>query len=431
MPASVYISPDLAFRPILYYTLQLIAANKKTQFEYVSAASEAAVCIATEESDSIGLCARFYQYLTEKNFKGLRDLADGSWHFYSETGQPDLLASIFYLVNCLQEFDAERFDKWGRFPYTDSLQKKNNITSQNLVQQLINDFCRSITVLKPLTGQTNKSSVFLTHDIDTVYGARNEDGKYALTNFKWFNIPGLVYRHHVGTPDWMNMDRIAALEQKNGYSSAFYWLVHQDKLNSDYDIHSPIIQKQIAAVESAGCDVGLHKSLCKTTLSEEVKILNRSVTGQRYHFLSFHQPNVWQRLEESGIKIDTSLGFSEEMGYRNSYGMPYMPYDLNEQRVYNVLEVPMQIMDRTFFNQGLTPSQAGKRIIDWLDQNREDSVITINFHNNFFFDKLKYHGYHDIYETILRYLREENIKSMSHDQLLSAFYRPDFFNIEA
>ncbi|MBS1625434.1 MAG: hypothetical protein JST83_15515 [Bacteroidetes bacterium] len=386
------------------------------------------ITFSLDPSRDIGFCTQFYECIKAKEFDRLSSVATGGYLFPDAQGRTDYLASIFYLVNCLQEFDAKEYDKWGRFPYRQSIQCKYNLIEKNIVQGLIDDFCMSIPVLRSLAYKKRKSSVFLTHDIDTVYGARNENGKYALTHLKWWSIPQLVFSHHWGTPDWMNMDRIAALEHSYGFRSAFYWLVHKDKLNSDYDIHSHRIQQQMEAVHALGADIGLHKSLRPDTMASEAIYLGRKTTGQRYHFLSFHLPDAWRTLEDAGITIDTSLGFSEVMGFRNSYGLPFMPYDLDHNRAFNVLEVPMQIMDRTFFNQGLHPVEIKNKIIDWLDQNKYNAIITINFHNNFLFDQLKYRGYHDIYETILTYFKEEGIASVSHAQLLDSFYNPDFYN---
>ena len=220
-----------------------------------------------------------------------------------------------------------------------------------------------------------------------------------------------------------------AIESQYGFRSTFYWLVHMDKQNADYQISSAPIQAQLKYITDQGFEIGLHKSLRDTSFGEELKLLNANgkTEGQRYHFLKFNLPKAWDELEKAGLKLDTSLGFSEDFGFRNSYGLPFMPFNLKQNRVYNLIELPMNVMDGNFFYQGKTLAQAEESLIEWLDKNKENTVITINFHNNFFDDML-YAGYDKLYITLLRYFKEEGLTSMTQKSLIGEFYKPEFYN---
>lgn len=426
MTIRVYIADTLVGLPIIHYTLQLIATNKRVEFQYTQYTSEAHLCIGDNSNPSIPLCLPFYQFLAAQDFKSVDLLARQSYHFYDAYGRKDYLASIFYLVNCLQEYGAEAIDKYARYPYTSSIQYKENILQKNIVQTLIDDFCTAHFTLATLPTQHRKSSIFLTHDIDTVYGAKNQNGSYALKNNRWWHIPRLLWNHYLGSPDWLNMEYIMAKEDEYGFKSVFYWLVYKDKANADYDLHSPLIKRQLATIKQKGFEVGLHKSIHDNLFIEELKELGEHVVGQRYHFLKFTLPHAWIAIEQAGLKLDTSLGFSDDFGFRNSYGLPFMPYNIAEKCVFDFIEVPMQIMDRTFFNQQKSIAHIERDLIEWLDNNKWDTIIAINFHNNFF-DQMLYAGYDRVYETILRYCREEGIKSMLQADLIEEYYRPDLY----
>jgi hypothetical protein len=429
MSLKIHIANDLPGRHIIYYTLQLIAANKDIEFAYTDTPQNADFNIdATEYSDII-LETAFYQNLTSGSTISPRSAQNKRYLHQWADPTSDYLAAIFYLVNCLQEYDIKDLDQYGRFPFKDSVQHKEGGLHYNAVQHLIDELFRWHPKLSLLKTNKTKSGFFLTHDIDTVYGAKNQNGAYALKTKQYHKIPSLLWKHYLGRPDWLNIDKIMAIEEQFGFKSTFYWLVNQDKQNADYDINAPIIQKQLASIKEKGFEIGLHKSLQKTSFREELDVLKYPAEGQRYHFLKFNLPQAWQELEDSGLKLDTSLGFSEDFGFRNSYGLPFMPYNLKEDRVYNIIEVPMNVMDSNFFYQGKTVAQAERELIDWLDKNKENAVLTFNFHNNFF-DDMTYAGYDKLYITLLQYFKEEGLMCMTQKSLIEKYYKPGFYNIK-
>jgi hypothetical protein len=411
MSLKIHIANDLPGRHIIHYTLQLIAANKGIDFIYTPQAAVSELQITNDLSSDLPLCTTFYQNLTDLDFDSIKIRGKGSCYFHSREGNLDYLASIFYLVNCIQEYGEKKVDKYGRYPYTESIQKKLNFHHQNKVQQLIDELFTTHPVLSKLKTTKRKSSFFLTHDIDTIYGAKNQNGDYALKKHRYHKIPGLIWNHYLGIPNWLNMDKIMSLEEQHGVISTFYWLVHKDKQNADYDLQSALV----------------HKSLRDTSFAEEIDLLGVPVLGQRYHFLKFNLPKAWEELEKAGLKLDTSLGYSEDFGFRNSYGLPFMPFNLKENRVYDLIEVPMTVMDGNFFYQSKTLAQAETALIDWLDKNKENAVITVNFHNNFFDDML-YAGYDKLYITLLKYFKEEGMNCMTQRDLIAEFHKPDFYN---
>jgi hypothetical protein len=415
---KVHIANDLPGRHIIQYVLQLMAFNKGVEFSYVAQPHDADLLIDSAADSDFVLDLAFYQKLTAgQHAKPKIDLP-----------QTDLLAHIFYLVNCLQEYNTETFDRYGRFPYLSSIQQKEGLLHENTVQLLIDQLWSTHHKLSHIKTATRKSGFFLTHDIDTVYGAKNQNGAYALQHHKYFEIPRLLWNHYISTPDWINIDKIMAIEEQFGFKSAFYWLVYQDKLNADYDIAGPVIQKQLQTIRQKGFEIGLHKSLRSESFTTELQLLNKSVEGQRYHFLKFNLPEAWGDIEKSGLKLDTSLGFSEDFGFRNSYGLPFMPFNIKENRVYDFIEVSMNVMDGNFFYNGKTVAQAEKLLIDWLDKNKENTIITLNFHNNFF-DRLQYKGYEELYITLLKYFKEEGFKPMQQKDLIQEFYKPDLYKL--
>ena len=331
----LFIEKSLPAREVIFYTLHLTGINKGVTFVTVDSKELAQLKITRDSQSDLPLSVAFYQLLELYDIDAIRTKANGGYFFESQNGKHDLLASVFYLVNCLQEFGSVPLDKYGRFDSSASLQLRLGLLEKNLVQELINELYSTSPVLNKISAINKKSTLFLTHDIDYLFKAKNEDGNFLLRNYKWDRIPKLLYNHFIGKPDWCNVEEILKIEKEFGYTSCFYWLVFKDSQNADYEISSEEAQLQINFILQNGGEVGLHKSLRDVNFSEELSLLTTPATGQRFHFLKFNLPIAWQEIENSGLKLDASLGFSQHHGFRNSYGLPFQPYNF-EKKCANV-----------------------------------------------------------------------------------------------
>ena len=345
----IYISPDSAFQELIKHTLNTVFFNKGLHCSFTNTKENALLTIGYAEQNDLVISERFHQLLSQNIFNHTQQLTDNG-NIVNKFGSTDFISTISYLVNSLQEYNDTDPDQYGRFKYTNSLQYKLNSIENNTVQQIIDHLFKSHPKLKDLPTTQRKSRVFLTHDIDSVYGAVKEDGRYALEGMMPSQIIRLIYNAYIGTPDWLNMDRIMKIEAEYGFKSTFYWLLVKNKQNSDYDFHSPAISKAFNSVKNNGSENGLHKSMGDSSFADEIKTFGSQPQGNRFHFLKFSLPGGYDLIEQNGLKLDTSLGFSPAFGLRNSYGQPFVPFNLKENRPYNFVETPQLMMDRTFFN---------------------------------------------------------------------------------
>jgi hypothetical protein len=151
----------------------------------------------------------------------------------------------------------------------------------------------------------------------------------------------------------------------------------------------------------------LHKSSKAKPIQHELQRTSFLEAINRYHFLLFNLPQHAKEINQS-VKQDYSYGFAEEMGFRNSYSLPFHPFDFMNWRPFQFIEVPLHIMDSTFYTYlESSPEQAERRIIDFLAAHRRGSCLSILWHNEFF-TPFKYAGWGAVYEEILKFLFEEN-----------------------
>ena len=340
----------------------------------------------------------------------------------------NVLVKIFYLVNSLGEFNLnkENIDELGRFKYIYSVQSKIDIT-ENLVWKLIvssvsnYDFLRTAYIINNL-----KSYFFLSHDIDSLYGSTLQDGLWALKN-KRFDVLFKIFTNIlIAKPHWFNIDLIMKLESDYDFKSTFYWLVNKGKIdarqtNSDYLIRSTKVQNQLNKVEKNGFENGLHKSISNESFEVEISKLNRISLGNRYHYLKFQLPHAYHEIENSGLKLDASLGFAEHYGFRNSYGYPFCPYNLKTKRHHSFIEVPLTIMDGTFQRYLKIPvHKTADTIISFIEKNKENSLLSVLWHNTFF-TNYKYKGYKEEYIKLLQYFYEEKYVNINQSEIIDLF----------
>ena len=424
MPIRIYINPRLACSKILRYVFLVVAENKKFECQFTGDPANADLRIAGGEGDDFPIAENFYE-------KILRGETGYQHHFQNEcviideTGRRDLLSTIFYCINSIQEYNDVSDDVLGRFEFKRSYQDRFGLAGENIVQRLIDEVCRHPR-LTAYSNHRRRSKIFLSHDIDSIHGAWKEDGFHALKTFQLGKLFSVMLNEALGKPDWLNMDKIMDIEDDYGFRSVFYWLLYKDKGNSDYTFKSATIQRSVQHVSERGWEHGLHKSLGTRKFQEEIRRMGMPIVGNRYHYLNFRVPGGYAEIENAKLKLDTSLGYYEQWGFRNSYGLPFMPYDLSGDRVYDFVEVPMQVMDRTFFSRKMSVAETLAELTAWFEKNKNDCVFAINFHNNFF-SGLKYNGYIELYKSLLGYFRDSGFEPATQSGLVNEFYRPEKF----
>ncbi len=340
----------------------------------------------------------------------------------NEAGRPDHLATIFYMVNCLQELNApdECLDGFGRFKYASSYQFKFGNIAENVVGKLIDAELKDLGWKKT----EGKTSILLSHDIDTMYGSLIQDGFWVLKKGRIDLLLKLLMNHFLKNPDWRNIDKILSIHSEFDVRSTFFWLVLRGKgeggvRNSDYSVSKE--KHLIAKVKEAGFSNGLHKAASGLSFAEELKLLPDRVVANRYHFLKFKVHDAWSDLAATHVKLDASLGFAEHYGFRNSFGDAFKPYDFETGKARDFVSVPLVFMDTTFKNYLKLPKEnIADTVIAHLEKNSTDCLYSILWHNNFFSDH-KFGGYLGEYKKVLSYIYDAKIEAKLPEQIINQF----------
>lgn len=422
---KVFIDKTLTCFSPLQYIWNVFSFNQNIETVFVENQSDAEFIISEGEESDLPLAKDFYNRILNRQFE-FKNYFKKDCLITTGSGKPDYLATAFYMINSLQEYDANDKDEIGRFPYSASYQFRFGNVTENLVQQYFDKLKNEHPKLSSLKKTYSPTKIFLSHDIDTVHGALLQDGAYVLKRGDIAAFFQLAFHAVIRRPDWLNMDKIMKVESEYDVKSTFFWLVNKDKVNarmtnSDYHIRSSSIQKIIQSIEEKGWENGLHKSISSDSFRTELNRLGVTVSGNRFHYLRFSLPEGYDEIEKSELKFDASLGFAESFGFRNSYGLPFMPYHLKEQKQYSFVEVPLNVMDGTFHRyMNLPVNQTAESVIRFVEKNKTDCILSILWHNTFF-TNYKYKGYLEEYKKLLAYFYENNIKSVNMNEIIDEY----------
>jgi hypothetical protein len=106
--------------------------------------------------------------------------------------------------------------------------------------------------------------------------------------------------------------------------------------------------------------------------------------GGRQHFLRWANPDTWRNWEAAGLSYDSTLAFSEAVGFRTGTSRPYRVFDLRARRPLRLVERPFQVMDVTLLSSmALSLEAARAAVMDIAAQcRRYGGCLGILWHNN-------------------------------------------------
>ena len=114
------------------------------------------------------------------------------------------------------------------------------------------------------------------------------------------------------------------------------------------------------------------------------------------------------------MKIDSTLGFPDIIGFRCGTGFKYFLYDFENEKQSLIKELPLIVMDSSLLYMYCKNNSScfRKNCIDFIDSNRFNTHITFNFHNTTFDRSLKSRtGMINIYSELITYISNFNLKN--------------------
>lgn len=155
-------------------------------------------------------------------------------------------------------------------------------------------------------------------------------------------------------------EELMQLSEGKGVKSEFYFLHYgTHELDRKYKWDNPLVPDAINLIRQRGHKVGLHPSYntyndTELFASEKQEFIDRfdiEPTSGRQHFLRFSVPETWQIWEDNGMECDSTMYYSEQLGFRCGTCRKYPVFNVKTREVLRLMELPTTFMDVTFFNR--------------------------------------------------------------------------------
>lgn len=302
----------------------------------------------------------------------------------------DIITLPFLLLSRYEEFHAWERDEHGRFQFKGSLADKYKLVEIPLVDEYAMLLRRWLCRYFPDSVQaiSRPSRIVPTHDIDILYrftgrfqAWKSILGRDLLINrdLKMVRKSLEDYKKWKSHPYWDPYLRAAVemLErEQEQHLHPIFFVKATEKGHPDatYDVNDPLLQHLIWNVTSRGGQIGLHGSYPsaehlqylhkeKQNLSE---LCDKTISVSRQHYLRTFfadDPNSLDLWRQVGITDDYTLGFAERCGFRCGTCHPYPLYDVRNDKVTDIIEHPLIVMDGTLFDYMKLPVEKAKKLV--------------------------------------------------------------------
>jgi hypothetical protein len=363
-------------------------------------------------------------YMSDSVAPGLRVESGASDSAGALVTGADLVASTFLWITRYEESLMRERDEVGRVP-----QDRLRVVQEGLCRRpLVDEYAEVLAIWLRMLGvsmtEGPRFRVFLTHDVDWGIGVKGAwaHADNALRTFYRETVrqnrikTGLIglsqwTRRGLGLLDEAQQFRdIVKVDAALGFPSFFFLMANGTNVrDARYDIGSPAVRAVIDAIHEAGGRTGLHLGLDAhgnpTQFRREWDSLRRAdpaaLPVARSHFLAFFAPATWRELTNLGFIADSTMGFSDHIGFRCGTSRAFRPFDIERREVFPLWELPMAVMDVNLFRARASDADRIAAVSDLAAcVKAHRGCLVINWHNVYCFGH-----YQDVYRSILGSLR--------------------------
>ncbi|MCC7117869.1 MAG: polysaccharide deacetylase family protein [Anaerolineales bacterium] len=300
----------------------------------------------------------------------------------------DIVAATFFMLSRWEETRSlTQADGHARFPASASVAYRQGFLDVPIVDLYATIFKEWLSVLAPTqTFEKNEFSVNLTHDIDwvrrfsgglhflRVIAAELIKKKSGLAALRQIRNLYIQITRPADDDFFRAIYDLAEWSEACGMKSRFYFMAaERSRFQQGYNPALAVLKNCMLALKDRGHEIGIHPGYSsfanveKLTGEKEAlqNAIHQPVLGGRQHYLRFRAPDTWRDWEAAGLKYDSTMGYADQEGFRCGTAYPYQPFDVEQDRALDILEIPLIVMDTTLkVYRNLTPAQAKARILE-------------------------------------------------------------------
>lgn len=257
--------------------------------------------------------------------------------------------------------------------------------------------------------------VALSHDVDRV----KKTHQYVTKSLRYMkrgqmnNVFREIITYSKRNEVYWNFPDIMETEAILGVRSTFFFLQESFPFSllkpsewklalGRYDLRSQRVAKMIRELDQGGWEIGLHGSyrsfnnpnLLKQEKDTLEQVLGKPVIGIRQHYLNLSD-HTWHYQQAAGFNYDSSLGFTDRIGYKDDRVKPLAPLGSD------FCVFPLAIMD-SCYAEDVNRDKSLNMIISQAIENV--GVLVLDWHSNSWHPD-EYPGYKELYVDLIKRLQ--------------------------
>jgi hypothetical protein len=346
---------------------------------------------------------------------------DGIPVLFPSPGGADVFAGVFYLLSRYEEYAATTRDTHGRLPANAHFVVRHGLSEQPVVDLWALALAGRLRARFPgLPEPQRRYGHVVTLDVDNglkvlgrplwrQLGAAIRDitrGDIAEAGQRMATLTG-----RRADPFDRYGDILAAVRPEGVRAFiAFFLMRGGGRFDHAADLRHPQLREALRQISASG-HVGLHPSY---TSSEDHAVIarekheleqlsGRAISHSRQHFLRWHLPGTLRSLEDAGIRAEHSMGFSDRCGFRAGTCTPFHWYDLEQERVSDLVLHPFAAMDSALHDRmGLAPGDAAETMLAMAAQVRavQGTFISV-WHDRFLSGHGPWKGWPEAFRRVI------------------------------
>lgn len=251
-----------------------------------------------------------------------------------------------------------------------------------------------------LFGPLPSAEITLTHDLDAI--SKRPEIRFKQGAFHLWNSGRHLARRELrraggraaaaarfvfGADDLWTIDELVAAVTRHGLRSRIHVYAGPAGLrrgwpglvmDPGYDCADPGLATLLRRLAAGGFEIGLHPGfgtwrsarLIREQRDRLARALSPAVTSCRQHWLRFSWAETWAAQAAAGLTLDTTLGFNDRPGFRNSAALAFAPSAADGSEL-PITAVPLILMDSHIYDYDLdTGRDPGTAIERWIGEVR-------------------------------------------------------------
>jgi peptidoglycan/xylan/chitin deacetylase (PgdA/CDA1 family) len=371
-----------------------------------------------DQLDSLRIPARYQPILASRSIEKVTRCRYAGEEFFlfhgldARTGRPDWLAEIFEWLSSGHERGIRARDGIGRIPEREMIFARHGVPSWKphasclmawLENCLIGGDSQPALPRAPSPIPNVDHLVICSHDVDFYFTTRGsalhrliknlaiavrlyKSQDYFLENCSM--LVKLLKGGQIGDYLPETMRRLAEFD-----ATSTFFVVPRRAHRRDPNYSLLEIAPALKDAVRRGYSVEIHGSYtssieARTLLLEAAELRNllgKPPKGSRQHWLRFHSTDdLFRAVAEAELQFDSSTGFNDQVGFRSGASFAFPPYNFQQERAYDFLEIPVTLMDGGLLEESRRTRETPQFLADRVlgeSRKRGWGGISILWHN--------------------------------------------------